>query len=114
VGRRLELLDDVDRAVDVATFLFELGRAAQVSGFTVLASVLAFGALFGLIGRSSAYQSQPVSRSSRKSSPPGEELASPPQTLRSSSRRPNDQSVSARKVGPASPHWHDELSSERC
>ena len=27
-----------------------IGRAAQVSGFTVLASVLAFGALFGLIG----------------------------------------------------------------
>jgi predicted PurR-regulated permease PerM len=27
-----------------------LGRAAQVSGFTVLASVLAFGALFGFIG----------------------------------------------------------------
>jgi predicted PurR-regulated permease PerM len=27
-----------------------IGRAAQVSGFTVLASVLAFGALFGIIG----------------------------------------------------------------
>ena len=27
-----------------------IGKAAQVSGFTVLASVLAFGALFGLIG----------------------------------------------------------------
>ncbi|HEX2311106.1 MAG TPA: AI-2E family transporter, partial [Vicinamibacterales bacterium] len=27
-----------------------IGRAANVSGFTVLASVLAFGALFGLIG----------------------------------------------------------------
>jgi predicted PurR-regulated permease PerM len=27
-----------------------IGRAARVSGFTVLASVLAFGALFGLIG----------------------------------------------------------------
>jgi predicted PurR-regulated permease PerM len=27
-----------------------IGRAAQVSGFTVLASVLVFGALFGLIG----------------------------------------------------------------
>lgn len=27
-----------------------IGRAAQISGFTVLASVLAFGALFGLIG----------------------------------------------------------------
>jgi predicted PurR-regulated permease PerM len=27
-----------------------IGRATQVSGFTVLASVLAFGALFGLIG----------------------------------------------------------------
>jgi predicted PurR-regulated permease PerM len=27
-----------------------IGRAAQLSGFTVLASVLAFGALFGLIG----------------------------------------------------------------
>jgi predicted PurR-regulated permease PerM len=27
-----------------------IGRAAQVSGFTVLVSVLAFGALFGLIG----------------------------------------------------------------
>ena len=28
-----------------------IGKAAQVSGFTVLASVLAFGALFGFIGR---------------------------------------------------------------
>ena len=27
-----------------------IGKAAQLSGFTVLASVLAFGALFGLIG----------------------------------------------------------------
>ena len=27
-----------------------IGKAAQVSGFTVLASVLAFGALFGFIG----------------------------------------------------------------
>jgi hypothetical protein len=27
-----------------------IGKAAQVSGFTVLTSVLAFGALFGLIG----------------------------------------------------------------
>ena len=27
-----------------------IGKAAEVSGFTVLASVLAFGALFGLIG----------------------------------------------------------------
>jgi predicted PurR-regulated permease PerM len=27
-----------------------IGKAAQISGFTVLASVLAFGALFGLIG----------------------------------------------------------------
>jgi predicted PurR-regulated permease PerM len=27
-----------------------VGKAAQVSGFTVLASVLAFGALFGFIG----------------------------------------------------------------
>ena len=27
-----------------------IGKAAQVSGFTVLASVLAFGALFGMIG----------------------------------------------------------------
>jgi predicted PurR-regulated permease PerM len=27
-----------------------IGRAAEVSSFTVLASVLAFGALFGLIG----------------------------------------------------------------
>ena len=27
-----------------------IGKAAQVSGFTVLASVLVFGALFGLIG----------------------------------------------------------------
>ena len=27
-----------------------IGKAAQVSGFTVLASVLAFGALFGVIG----------------------------------------------------------------
>jgi predicted PurR-regulated permease PerM len=27
-----------------------IGKVAQVSGFTVLASVLAFGALFGLIG----------------------------------------------------------------
>ena len=27
-----------------------IGRAAQVSGFTVLVSVLAFGALFGVIG----------------------------------------------------------------
>ncbi len=27
-----------------------IGKAAQVSGFTVLASVLAFGALFGIIG----------------------------------------------------------------
>lgn len=27
-----------------------IGKAAQVSGFTVLASVLAFGALFGLVG----------------------------------------------------------------
>jgi predicted PurR-regulated permease PerM len=27
-----------------------IGKAAEVSGFTVLTSVLAFGALFGLIG----------------------------------------------------------------
>mgnify|MGYP003557240649 FL=1 len=27
-----------------------IGRAARISGFTVLASVLVFGALFGLIG----------------------------------------------------------------
>jgi predicted PurR-regulated permease PerM len=27
-----------------------IGKAARISGFTVLASVLAFGALFGLIG----------------------------------------------------------------
>ncbi len=27
-----------------------IGKAAEVSGFTVLSSVLAFGALFGLIG----------------------------------------------------------------
>jgi predicted PurR-regulated permease PerM len=27
-----------------------IGRAARISGFTVLASVLAFGALFGLVG----------------------------------------------------------------
>ena len=27
-----------------------IGKAAKISGFTVLASVLAFGALFGLIG----------------------------------------------------------------
>ena len=27
-----------------------IGKAAQVSGFTVLASVMAFGALFGLVG----------------------------------------------------------------
>src|SRR6187200_612776 len=27
-----------------------IGKAAQVSGFTVLASVLAFGALFGIVG----------------------------------------------------------------
>jgi predicted PurR-regulated permease PerM len=27
-----------------------IGKAAQISGFTVLASVLAFGALFGFIG----------------------------------------------------------------
>jgi predicted PurR-regulated permease PerM len=27
-----------------------IGKAARISGFTVLASVLAFGALFGLVG----------------------------------------------------------------
>jgi predicted PurR-regulated permease PerM len=27
-----------------------IGKAAKISGFTVLASVLAFGALFGLVG----------------------------------------------------------------
>jgi predicted PurR-regulated permease PerM len=27
-----------------------IGKAAQISGFTVLASVLAFGSLFGLVG----------------------------------------------------------------
>ena len=34
-----------------------IGKAAQVSGFTVLASVLGFGALFGSSGRSSACRS---------------------------------------------------------
>jgi AI-2E family transporter len=91
-----------------------IGKAAQLSGFTVLASVLAFGALFGLIGAIIGVPIAAGLQISRKSSPPAEELASPPQTLRSSSRRPNDRSVSTRKVGAASPHWHDELSSERC
>ena len=41
--------------VIVAYQLIKNGKAAKVSGFTVLASVLAFGGLFGLIGaRSSA------------------------------------------------------------
>ena len=47
-----------------------IGRAAQVSGFTVLASVLAFGTLFGLSGRSSPCRSRPRCRSSPRSSPP--------------------------------------------
>ena len=37
-----------------------IGKAAQVSGFTVLASVLAFGALFGLIGAIVAAEPQPA------------------------------------------------------
>jgi predicted PurR-regulated permease PerM len=72
-------------------------RAAQVSGFTVLASVLAFGALFGLIG---AIIGVPIAAGLQivaEELTAGRKLASPPQTLRSSSRRPNDQSVSTRK-----------------
>ncbi len=57
-----------------------IGKAARISGFTVLTSVLAFGALFGLIG---AIIGVPIAASIqivwRNSLPPGE-LASPPQT----------------------------------
>jgi predicted PurR-regulated permease PerM len=62
-------------------------RAAQVSGFTVLASVLAFGALFGLIGAIIGVPIAAGLQIAAEEITAAEELASPPQTLRSSSRR---------------------------
>jgi predicted PurR-regulated permease PerM len=64
-----------------------IGKAADVSGFTVLSSVLAFGALFGLIGAIIGVPIAARSRSSRRSSPPAEEVASPPRTPQTSCRR---------------------------
>ena len=64
-----------------------IGKAADVSGFTVLVSVLAFGALFGLIG---AIIAVPIAAGIQiiveELTAPRRAAASPPRTPRSSSR----------------------------
>jgi predicted PurR-regulated permease PerM len=62
-----------------------IGKAARISGFTVLANVLAFGSLFGLIGAIIGAPTRPGSRSSSRSSPPAGGHASPRPTPRTPS-----------------------------
>ena len=57
-----------------------IGKAARISGFTVLASVLAFGALFGVIGAIIGVPIAAALQIVMRSSPPPGELASPPRT----------------------------------
>ena len=49
-ARYLTDLRIVSRFLPASDSVSNIGKAATISGFTVLASVLAFGALFGLIG----------------------------------------------------------------
>ena len=81
-----------------------IGKAAQVSGFTVLASVLVFGALFGLVG---AIIGVPIAAAlqivAAELTAPRRE-ASPPRTPRSSSSRPECSRCAPSGAGIAQDH----------
>jgi hypothetical protein len=83
-----------------------IGKAARISGFTVLASVLAFEALFGLIG---AIIGVPIAAGIQivveEPAPPGE-LASPPRTPPGSLSR---RGVKATATGSDCSRSHREL-----